>query len=234
MCRYVSVAAGLELYLFLTCQWCHLLDVGHQCSLSSTDHCPSFCPSREQQHPTTQKVTKEYCKRIIKTYICFSSCLWDIKLNIYFSCLKICMNYFTTLHNLCIWFLSELHSNYLPLHVLRLKPTFFSSSVLPVLLEEWKPTQYSFNHCRNYCGGDGGGRRSCGGSSGNVVVEEASVWVERSSSWEAHDGGFYGHAHGNWTQQRRPVRSREELTKLLSTHSKAPHVAWVTINHNLY
>lgn len=129
------------------------------------------------------------------------------------------MNYFTTLQNICIWFLSEPYSNYLPLHVLR----HFSTAQCCQCF--WrKPTQYSFNYCRNYCGGDGGGGRSCGGSSGNVVVEEASMWVERSSSWEAYDGGFYGHAHGNWAQQRRPVGGCEELTELLPTHSKAPHV----------
>lgn len=58
--------------------------------------------------------------------------------------------------------------------------------------------------------------------------------MERSSSWETHDGGFYGHAHGNRTQQRRPVGSCEELTELLPTHSKAPHVAWATIDQDQY
>lgn len=117
VCVYLSVKAGLGIYLFLTCQWCQFLDVGHQCSLLSSVHCPSFCPSHEQQHPTTKKkVTKEYSKKIITTYICFSSCLRDIKANIHFSCLKICMNYLTALHNICIWFLSEPHSNYLPIY----------------------------------------------------------------------------------------------------------------------
>lgn len=55
--------------------------------------------------------------------------------------------------------------------------------------------------------------------------------MEGSSRWETHDGGLEGHAHGNRPEQRRPGSSCEELTELLSTHPKAPHVTCMTGTH---
>lgn len=51
--------------------------------------------------------------------------------------------------------------------------------------------------------------------------------MERPCSRETHDGGFNGHSHGDWAEQRRSGPCSKELPELLSTHPKVPHVTYM-------